>query len=93
MEPPRGDAPPPAGGVASPAHASFRVTVTGLTITIANHTRGAGRFAWAFGDGTASSATSPDHTYAGPGTYTVTLIATSTSGAFDRQATQVTVGR
>ncbi len=37
-------------------------------------------WAWTFGDGGTSSLQNPSHTYAGPGTYTVTLVITDISG-------------
>jgi gliding motility-associated-like protein len=36
-------------------------------------------FDWDFGDGTSTSANSPEHTYDSPGTYTVELVATNTT--------------
>lgn len=36
---------------------------------------------WYFGDGDSSTVRNPSHTYPGPGTYTVTLIATNANGA------------
>jgi gliding motility-associated-like protein len=41
---------------------------------------GAGTYSWSFGDGNISSATNPAHTYASPGLYNVTLIATNSAG-------------
>jgi len=38
---------------------------------------------WQFGDGTGSSSQNPDHTYAQPGSYTVTLTATNACGSDD----------
>lgn len=46
---------------------------------------------WDFGDGTTSTATSPAHTYAGPGTYRVTLRATDNGGAVNWQSMPVVV--
>lgn len=37
-------------------------------------------FAWTFGDGATSTAANPSHTFASPGTYTVTLTATDSVG-------------
>ncbi|PSR01421.1 MAG: hypothetical protein BRD50_08885, partial [Bacteroidetes bacterium SW_11_45_7] len=49
------------------------------------------QYSWSFGDGEASVATSPSHTYDGPGSYTVTLVTTSDAGCTDSTTQQVTV--
>ncbi|NIG56389.1 PKD domain-containing protein [Chitinophaga sp. Cy-1792] len=49
-------------------------TTGGVTIT---------SYAWNFGDGGTSAATSPSHTYAAPGIYTVTLTVTTSTGHTD----------
>ena len=50
-------------------------------------------YAWSFGDGGTGSGGSPSHTYTRPGAYTVTLIATDSSGqtAVASQSVQVAV--
>lgn len=48
-----------------------------LSVTFTNLSSGATSYLWNFGDSQTSTATSPTHTYAQPGTYTVTLTATS----------------
>src|SRR5690606_30707756 len=49
---------------------------------------------WDFGDGTTSTAQAPSHTYAAPGTYTVSLIASNpaTCNGMDSASIQVQVG-
>lgn len=53
-----------------------------LTVNFSNTTSGSPVYSWNFGDGSPSSSqTSPSHTYANSGTYSVTLIATQGSCA------------
>lgn len=47
-----------------------------LAVTFTNLSSGASAYQWSFGDGQFSTAATPTHTYAQPGTYTVTLTAT-----------------
>ena len=49
----------------------------GSTIPFTNLSGGASGQTWVFGDGNGSTAVSPSHTYALPGTYTVTLTSTN----------------
>ena len=51
-------------------------------------------YSWNFGDGTNSDAANPAHTYAVPGSYSVTLVATSSQGCSDtmEKINLVTVG-
>lgn len=50
-----------------------------------------GGWNWNFGDGNTSTLQNPTHTYAGPGTYDVTLIAATTAGCSDTIVTTITV--
>jgi PKD repeat protein len=59
----------------------FNFSSSNTTYTFSNQSVGGTSFAWDFGDGNTSTATSPVHTYATTGTYTVCLIASSTCGA------------
>ncbi|MBL7726202.1 MAG: PKD domain-containing protein, partial [Dinghuibacter sp.] len=56
-----------------------------LTVTFTNTTTGPGTvsYQWFFGDGGTSTAANPVHTYTTPGTFTVTLIGTSSTGCSD----------
>jgi PKD repeat protein len=47
---------------------------------------------WSFGDGVSASSTNPSHTYAAPGTYTVTLTVTDNGGYSHTKTAQVSVG-
>lgn len=55
----------------------------GRPIEFLNTSQNATAFRWRFGDGTQSLADSPLHSYAQPGQYTVTLIATGAGGCTD----------
>lgn len=64
--------------------------VGNLTV-FTNTTSGSNTYAWKFGDGGTSTATSPSHNYAGAGTYNVTLIVTNTTGCSDSVTQKVSV--
>lgn len=59
--------------------ANFSATPTfgciGLAVPFTNNSTDANTYQWDFGDGNTSVAANPSHTYANPGTYDVTLIA------------------
>ena len=63
--------------------ANFSSTASGLGATFTDASSGSPtNWAWSFGDGTGSTAQNPPaHTYAQPGTYTVTLTATNSGGS------------
>ncbi|MEO6832736.1 MAG: PKD domain-containing protein, partial [Chitinophagaceae bacterium] len=54
-----------------------------LTVNFTNGTTGAATYAWDFGDGNSSTATSPSHTYLSTGSFNVRLIAISSGGCKD----------
>lgn len=62
--------------------AGFTVTALGNGVfQFENTSTGATGYIWEFGDGNQSSNPSPTHTYADPGTFTVTLTATGACGS------------
>lgn len=80
----------------SPPTAAFTPTVSALKVavdgTASKDSDGTiSSYAWNFGDGTSGSGATTDHTYAQPGTYTVTLAVTDDKGATATTSTQVTV--
>lgn len=60
------------------AHASFTSQSTPGSSPIVSHT-------WDFGDGNSSTLVNPTHTYASPGTYTVTLVVQAANGQADSE--------
>ena len=76
--------------------ANFSDTVSGLTATFTDSSTDTGgtlsAHSWTFGDGSTSTATSPSHTYAAAGTYSVTETVTdSVSGTTSAKTASVTV--
>ncbi len=51
------------------------------TVTFVNYTIGANSYQWDFGDGNASTAANPLHTYTEKGTFVITLTATNACGS------------
>lgn len=75
-----------------PPVVAFNYTVDGLSVSFANRTRNAATWTWTFGDGTSSTARNPTHAYDSAGSWTVTLVATSSTGGTDSASKTVTVG-
>jgi PKD repeat protein len=77
--------------------ANFTSSVSGLTATFTDSStdpQGNGTItsrAWNFGDSATSTATSPSHTYAAAGTYTVTETVTDSGGLTGTKSATVTV--
>lgn len=69
------------------ANANFTFTQNLLTATFTNTSTNASTYLWDFGDGMTSTETNPVHTYASPGTYTVTLSATNECRTNNKTAT------
>lgn len=67
--------------VLAPPAANFSAGVNGATASFTNNSQNATSYSWAFGDGSTSSESNPDHTYLADGTYTVTLTATNNCGS------------
>lgn len=57
------------------ASAGFSATLLQNVLNVNNLSQNASGYLWDFGDGSSSSETNPSHTYAAPGTYTVSLTA------------------
>lgn len=71
--------------------AAFSFNADELKVDFTNTSTGADSYEWDFGDETISQEENPTHTYAGPGTYAVTLKAISgTNSASDIQEVTVT---
>ncbi|HEU4628176.1 MAG TPA: S8 family serine peptidase [Gemmatimonadaceae bacterium] len=74
--------------------ADFDASCADLACTFTNTSTDDGSIAssaWTFGDGGTSSATSPSHSYAAAGTYTVTLTVTDDGGLTSATSRSVTV--
>ena len=71
------------------ANADFTFTIDGKTLTFNNKST-AGVYGWNFGDGNISNETSPTHTYAENGTYTICLLVTNDCGV-DEHCESVTI--
>ncbi len=64
---------------------------TNLTVDFTNTSVNTNVYGWDFGDGTTSMLANPSHTYAAPGTYTVTLLSSNVCYT-DTISTTITVG-
>ena len=71
------------------AFTGYDTCINSQPIQIINNTTGASSYIWDFGDGNNSNQQTPNHIYANPGTYTVTLIGTANlcSDTLSRQFT------
>lgn len=58
---------------------SFSYAIDGLTVSFINLSTQSNSYVWNFGDGNTSNEENPVHTYAGPGSYNVTLNASSSN--------------
>ncbi|MFY7848277.1 MAG: PKD domain-containing protein, partial [Bacteroidia bacterium] len=63
----------------------------GNRFTTSNNSTGAGSYNWSFGDGSSSTATSPDKTYTASGTYSIRLRVTTVNGCVDSLTRTVNV--
>ncbi len=66
--------------VTSTPGVDFAPVVNGTSVTFNNSSTNANSYLWSFGDNSNSVEENPIHTYAAPGTYTVTLTATNNCG-------------
>jgi subtilase family serine protease len=82
------------GGTTTPT-ANFSVATSGLTATFTDSSSDVGgtinSHSWTFGDGGTSTVTSPTHTYAAAGTYSVTETVTDSGGVSASKTSSVTV--
>lgn len=62
-----------------------------FVVNFTNTSTGAVSYRWVFGNGNVSTLTNPSATYATPGTYAVSLIATSTTGQKDTVVATITI--
>ncbi len=69
--------------------AAFDYTATNLTVSFDNQSQNGTSYMWNFGDGTTSNEANPTHTYASPGSYTVSLTVLNNCGAATLQKTLV----
>lgn len=79
-----------------PPTASFTVRTSKRTVSVDGRASKdpdgrISRWKWTFGDGASGSGSTASHTYAKPGTYTVTLVVTDNRGATGTSKTQITV--
>ncbi|MFN0037801.1 MAG: PKD domain-containing protein [Saprospiraceae bacterium] len=63
-----------------PTEAIFSIVISQNQITLENLSQNATGYFWDFGDGFNSTEASPSHTYAAPGEYTVTFVASGICG-------------
>jgi len=61
----------------APPGPGFNYAANGLNVSFSNTSTSATSYAWNFGDSGTSTLANPTHTYAAPGTYTVTLTASN----------------
>ena len=84
-------------GTAQPVEPEFTVSQAGgcepyMVVTVNNSTGPNNTYVWNMGDGTTYTTTNVTHTYAGPGTYDITLTVTdNTCGGTDSTTIPVTV--
>jgi len=77
--------------IAPAANADFVAAFDGFTASFTNNSSNATDYHWTFGDGNSSNETSPMHTYATSGNYTVVLVANNDCGVPDMQVAYLSI--
>ncbi len=73
------------------AVADFTASFDGFTAAFTNNSANATDYFWTFGDGNSSTETSPVHTYAAAGNYTVVLVANNDCGVPSMQVAYLSI--
>ena len=81
----------PGGETAASPKADFDYAVDGLKVTFTNKSTNATAYKWDFGDDETSKETSPEHTYAAGGSYSVKLTAANADGDVSSKEVRIDV--
>ena len=73
--------------ILGPPVPNFNWSANGPAVTFTNNSSGGQSYLWDFGDGTTSTEANPEHTYATPGDYTVSLTVTNVCTSVEKSET------